>query len=160
MVETIDSPFRIGLDLIAIPKGAPLRLELRFESVSEGVLVSGTVSAPTSGECSRCLTRIDGHVDIPVTELFAYPDSATEATTEQDEVGHVLDSTVDLAQPIIDEVGIQLPLSPVCRQDCPGLCTECGMPLAEAGPGHGHERIDPRWAKLAGMFPNEPDAAR
>jgi uncharacterized protein len=150
--ETVPSPSRIGLDLVAIDEGAPLELDLRIESVSEGVLVSGTVSAPTSGECARCLTPVTGDVEIQLTELFAYPDSTTEATTEADEVGHVVDQTVDLEQPIIDAVGLALPFAPLCRPDCDGLCPECGVPLATAEPGHHHEQIDPRWAKLAGML--------
>jgi uncharacterized protein len=150
--ETVPSPSRIGLDLIAIEAGAPLDLDLRFESVSEGVLVSGTVTAPTSGECARCLTGMSGEVSVALTELFAYPDSTTAATTEDDEVGHIVDNTIDLEQPLIDAVGLELPLSPACRDDCPGLCSECGVPLAEAEPGHHHERIDPRWAKLSRMF--------
>jgi uncharacterized protein len=150
--ETVASPSRIGLEMIAIERGAPLELDLRFESVSEGVLVTGTVSAPTSGECARCLTTTSGRVEIALTELFAYPDSTTEATTEHDEVGHVVAGTVDLEQPIIDAVGLELPFSPRCREDCPGLCSVCGVALAEAEPGHHHEQIDPRWAKLAGMF--------
>jgi uncharacterized protein len=157
VTETVTSPSRIGLDLIAIDKGAPLDLDLRFESVSEGVLVSGTVSAPTTGECARCLTATRGDVEVHLTELFAYPDSTTEATTDEDEVGHIVDGRIDLQQPLIDAVGLELPLSPVCRDDCPGLCPECGVPLAEAEEGHHHERIDPRWAKLSGMFSN-PDS--
>ena len=152
VAESVPSPSRIGLDLIGIDEGAPLDLDLRFESVSEGVLVSGTVTAPTSGECARCLAGMNGQVRVHLTELFAYPDSTTEATTEQDEIGHVVDSMIDLEQPLIDTVVLELPLSPVCRPDCPGLCSECGVPLAEAEPGHHHERIDPRWAKLSGMF--------
>src|SRR6476660_2713511 len=92
--ETVPSPSRIGLDLIGVDEGAPLQLDLRIESVSEGVLVSGTVSAPTTGECARCLTPVTGHVEIDLTELFAYADSATEATTDADEVGHVVDESV------------------------------------------------------------------
>ncbi len=87
--ETVPSPSRIGLDLIGVDEGAPLKLDLRIESVSEGVLVSGTVSAPTSGECVRCLTPITGDVEIDLTELFAYPDSATDETTESDEMARV-----------------------------------------------------------------------
>src|SRR6478672_13668111 len=107
--ETVPSPSRIGLDLIGIDEGAPLKLDLRIESVSEGVLVSGTVSAPTTGECARCLTSITGDVEIDLTELFAYPDSATDETTESDEIGRVIDDTVDLEQPIIDAIGLALP---------------------------------------------------
>jgi uncharacterized protein len=157
--ETVTAPSRIGIELIGIPEGAPVALDLRLESVSEGVLVSGTLSAPTEGECSRCLTPVTGDVEIDLTELFAYPDSATEATTDDDdEVGRVVDDTVDLEQPIIDAVGMVLPFSPLCRDDCPGLCSECGAPLADfendAEP-HRHDVIDPRWAKLATMKPVE-----
>jgi uncharacterized protein len=147
----VSSPSHIGLDLVAIPPGAVLDLDLRLESVSEGVLVSGTAAAPTTGECARCLTPLTGRVEVELTELFAYPDSATDATTEKDEVGRVVDDTVDLEQAIIDAVGLALPLSPLCRPDCPGLCPDCGVSPTDAAPGHHHNQIDPRWAKLAGM---------
>jgi uncharacterized protein len=154
--ETVPNPSRIGLDLIGVADGAPLTLDLRLESVSEGVLVTGTVSAPTSGECARCLTPITGAVEIDLTELYAYPDSATDETTEADEMGRVGGSgepdTVDLEQPIIDAIGLALPLSPLCGPDCMGLCPQCGVPLATAEPDHHHDQIDPRWAKLAGLL--------
>lgn len=158
VTETVPSPVRIGLDLIAIQEGAPLDLDLRLESVSEGVLVSGTMSAPTAGECARCLTPITGDVEIALTELFAYPDSATDETSEADEIGRVVDDTVDLEQPIIDAVGLALPFVPLCGSDCAGLCAECGIPLATAEPGHQHDQIDPRWAKLAGMLDEDKDS--
>jgi uncharacterized protein len=157
--DTVPSPSRIGAELIAIEPGAPLELDLRVESVSEGVLVTGTVAAPTVGECARCLTAMQGRVEVVLTELFAYPQSTTEATTEEDEVGHVVDNAIDLEQPIIDAVGLDLPFSPVCRSDCPGLCPECGVLLA-AEPGHHHDRIDPRWAKLAQMLDDTPRGER
>ncbi|MCV7154232.1 YceD family protein [Mycolicibacterium pyrenivorans] len=152
---TVASPSRIGLDLIAVAEGAPLELDLRLESVSEGVLVTGTVSGPTSGECARCLQPITGEVEIELTELFAYPDSTTDETTDADELHRVRheggSESVDLEQPIIDAVAMALPFSPVCGPDCAGLCPECGVPLAAAGPDHHHEQIDPRWAKLASL---------
>ncbi len=151
--QSVPSPSRIGLDLIAIEPGAPLELDLRLESVSEGVLVTGTVAGPTVGECSRCLGPVTGEVEIALTELFAYPDSITESTTESDEVGHVVDHTIDLEQPIVDAVGLALPFAPMCTQDCPGLCPQCGVALAGAEPGHQHDQIDPRWSKLAGLLP-------
>lgn len=151
MHDTVPCPSRIGLELIGIQRGGPLDLDLRVESVSEGVLVTGTLVAPTTGECARCLTTFSGRVTVALTELFAYPDSVTEATTDDGEVGRVVDDIVDLEQPIIDAVGLELPFSPVCRPDCPGLCPQCGIPLATAEPGHRHDQIDPRWAKLAEM---------
>ncbi|OMC44682.1 hypothetical protein A5745_15990 [Mycobacterium sp. IS-2888] len=155
--DTVPSPSRIGRDMIAIEPGAPVELDLRVESVSEGVLVTGTVAGPTVGECVRCLTEVTGRVQVALTELFAYPDSTTEATTEEGEVGHVVGDTIDLEQPIVDAVGLELPFAPLCRPDCPGLCPECGISLA-AEPGHRHDRIDPRWAKLTQML--EPEASQ
>ncbi|MBN3453588.1 YceD family protein [Mycolicibacterium sp.] len=164
LTETVPSPARMGAELVAIEAGAPLELDLRLESVSEGVLVTGTVSAPTVGECARCLTEITGDVQIDLTELFAYPDSATDETSESDEIGRVSGDrgqpdTIDLEQPITDAVGLALPFSPLCRPDCVGLCPQCGVPLASAGPDHRHEQIDPRWAKLAKLMPTDEDQA-
>jgi uncharacterized protein len=159
MQDTVASPARIGLEMIGIAPGAPLDLDLRVESVSEGVLVSGTLSAPITGECSRCLTPFAERIVVDLTELFAYPDSLTEATTDEDEVGRVVNDFVDLRQPIVDAVGLELPFSPVCRTDCPGLCPKCGVALATAEPDHHHDDIDPRWAKLATMLGSDIEGA-
>ena len=48
--------------------------------------------------------------------------------------------------------GLALPFSPLCGPDCQGLCPDCGIPMATAEPGHRHEKIDPRWAKLASLL--------
>jgi uncharacterized protein len=157
--HTVPSPMRIGLDMIAIQQDAPLELDLRVESVSEGVLVTGTVAGPTAGECSRCLKPVDGRVQVSLTELFAYPDSATEATTEEGEVGRVVNDVINLEQAVTDAVGLELPFAPVCREGCPGLCPECGVLMADE-PGHQHDRIDPRWAKLTALLPDDADGSR
>jgi len=143
---------RIGLDLIAIESGAPVDLDLLMQSVSEGVLVTGTVKAEVVGECSRCLEPFDSSVALDLTELFAYPDSATEKTTEEDEIYRVVDDHIDLEPVITDAVGLALPLQPLCSEDCLGLCSECGIRLAIAGSDHSHEILDPRWAGLAAKF--------
>jgi uncharacterized protein len=163
--QTVPAPSRIGVELIAIAEGAPLELDLSLQSISDGVLVTGTASAPTEGECARCLTPVTGNVRITLSELFDFADADSEVGDEDDEVGHVVagDSgdTVDIEQPIIDAVGMMLPFSPVCRYDCPGLCPECGVPLADfEGAGvepHHHDVIDPRWAKLAAIIPIEQE---
>ncbi|MGW0174879.1 YceD family protein [Rhodococcus sp. NPDC003322] len=152
LTRTLPAPARIGLDLIAVPEGADVELDLRLESVSEGVLVTGTVRAATKGECSRCLEPFDGELDLYLTELFAYPDSVTEETTEEDEVYRIVDDLIDLEPVVVDAAGLELPLQPLCSEDCQGLCPECGIRLAIAESGHGHEILDPRWAALAGKL--------
>ena len=117
--------------------------------MSEGVLVTGTATAPTKGECVRCLEPFDGTAEFEFLELFAYPNSTTEATTEEGEVYHVEDDHIDLEPLIVDTAGLEFPLQPVCQPDCPGLCTECGASLAIVGLDHSHEILDPRWAGLA-----------
>ncbi|UGT56901.1 YceD family protein [Nocardia asteroides] len=154
--RTVTDHERLGLDLIAIPADAAVELDLQLQAVSEGVLVTGTVSGPTVGECSRCLEPFDDQVEIRLTELFAYPDSTTEQTTEDDEVYRMEDDLIDLEPVILDAIGLELPLQPLCTPDCAGLCPECGVRMAIAGPDHGHEILDPRWAKLANFAAEAP----
>lgn len=152
VTRTVSTPSRIGLDLVAVPVGADVALDLRLEAVSEGVLVTGTVGAVTEGECSRCLEPFEGRLDLYLTELFAYPNSVTEETTEEDEVYRIVDDLIDLEPVVVDAAGLELPLQPLCSEDCQGLCPECGVRLAIAESGHGHEILDPRWAALAGKL--------
>ncbi|HEY9314010.1 DUF177 domain-containing protein [Williamsia sp.] len=152
-----DGP-RIGLDMIAIPAGSDVDLDLRLEAVSEGVLVTGCVSGETEGQCVRCLESVSGTASVYLTELFAYPDSATDATTDADEMHRIVDDKIDLEQAIIDAVGLDLPNTPLCSENCQGLCPECGVRLAVAEAGHHHDKIDPRWAGLASKFAEEPES--
>ncbi|MFC6012852.1 YceD family protein [Nocardia lasii] len=154
--RTVTDHERLGLDLIAIPADAEVELDLQLQAVSEGVLVTGTASGPTVGECSRCLEPFDDQVEIRLTELFAYPDSNTEKTTEDAEVYRMEDDLVDLEPVVLDAIGLELPLQPLCSPDCAGLCPECGVRMAIAGPDHGHEILDPRWAKLAKFATDAP----
>lgn len=154
--RTLTTTQRIGLEMIAIPVGAPVELDLRLQAVSEGVLVTGAASGPVEGECSRCLESFTDSVEIQVTELFAYPDSTTEQTTEDDEVYRMVDDTIDLEPVVIDAIGLELPLQPLCTPDCAGLCPECGVRMAIAGSDHSHEILDPRWAGLAKFATGSP----
>jgi uncharacterized protein len=138
----------LGLDVIGIPAGEEVVLDVRLESVMEGVLVSGTAVATITGQCARCLDLLTNRLEIELTELFAYPDTATEATTDPDEVSRVVDGLLDLEPVVRDAVLLALPQAPLCTEDCPGLCPECGGKRAELGTDHRHEKIDPRWAAL------------
>ncbi|MET0235776.1 MAG: DUF177 domain-containing protein [Kibdelosporangium sp.] len=146
-VVTLESPLGIA-DVIAVPVGADVVMDVLLESVVEGVLVSGTASGPIEGTCSRCLDPIADRVEVELTELFAYPFSATEETTDEDEVPRLVDDRIDLEPVVRDAVVLALPQVPLCSPDCAGLCSGCGVKWADLGPDHGHEKIDPRWAAL------------
>ena len=148
VVRVVTAPADLGLELIGVPEGADLSLDLRMESVTEGVLVSGDVSGPVEGECGRCLRPITDSVTVSIQELYAYVHSATDETTEEDEVGRLQGDLLDLEPVVRDAVVLALPNHPLCREDCPGLCSECGVPWDELPAGHSHPQLDSRWAAL------------
>lgn len=139
----LPAPENLAVEMIGVPSGADVELDIRLEAVMEGVLVTGTARAPLSGECSRCLDPLTSEIEVDFQELFFY---TAEDAGEDDLLLH--GELLDLEPIFRDAVVLALPLSPVCGDDCPGLCAECGAKLAEAGPDHGHEKLDARWASL------------
>jgi uncharacterized protein len=146
--RVVCTPKDLGQALIRVSEGTDLRLDLRLESVTEGVLVSGRVLGTAVGECGRCLRPVETELDAPIQELFAYPDSTTDATTGEDEIGRLHGDLIDLEPVVRDAVVLALPATPLCRPDCPGLCPECGAHWDDLPADHRHERLDPRWAAL------------
>jgi uncharacterized protein len=156
----VPAPDDLRLELIGVPVGTDVALEVRFEAVSEGVLATGTVIAPLAGECARCLAPLSSSVTAGFQELYLYPDGRHDRHDKHDrhdeqeeqdaeELYYLDGDLLDLEPVFRDAVVLALPMSPLCREDCPGLCAECGAPLADAGPGHQHEaETDPRWAAL------------
>jgi uncharacterized protein len=110
------------------------------------VLVTGTATAQAAGECVRCLEPLERELHASFQELYVYPDSGD---TDDEETLRLERDLIDLEPVLRDAVVLALPLAPVCRDDCRGLCPECGMRL-DADPEHRHEAVDPRLAALAG----------
>jgi uncharacterized protein len=155
--RAVEAPPNLGVEVIGVPSGARVELELRLESVVEGVLVTGTVRAPLTGECVRCLEPLERELEADFQEMFSYPgaddrsrDAGFGDDTEEDML-FLEDGLFDLEPVLRDAVVLSLPLQPVCREDCPGLCPVCGAPFADAGPDHHHEAADIRWAALQGL---------
>lgn len=156
----------LGTEVIAVPAGSPVELAVRLESVSEGVLVSGTVNATAFGACVRCLEPVTSPVTATFQELFAYTDRAAHhrevagedagsASGDAGEEYELVGDLVDLEPVLRDAVVPTLPFTPLCRADCPGLCPQCGTPLAE-DPDHTHDELDPRWAALRSLQTDTP----
>lgn len=143
---TVPAPADLGIEVIGVPQGADVELDLRFEVVTEGVLVSGTAAAQLRGQCSRCLDDIEENASFDVQELYFYPGNEVE---EDESV--VVEDTIDLEEALRDAVVLELPFTPLCEEDCLGLCPECGANLND-DPEHMHDQsIDPRWGKLTGL---------
>jgi uncharacterized protein len=144
--HTLDIPVgeKLGEGLISVPAGENLHVDLRLESVHEGILVSADVSGEAQGECGRCLRDIRESVELEFQELFAY--SSDEAFDYE-----VRDDHVDLEPLIRDSVVLSLPFQPVCTPDCPGLDPVTGERLEGRQAQPAPEALDPRWSALAGL---------
>lgn len=142
-----EAPADLGIDVIGVPPTSPVELDLRLESVVEGVLVTGLAKVSVQGECVRCLETISDHLEIDIQELYLYPGNEID----DEEASRLEGDLLDLEPILRDGVVLELPFQPLCRDDCRGLCTECGANL-NADPDHGHgDPIDPRWAGLAAL---------
>jgi uncharacterized protein len=148
--RTVPAPADLGIEVLQVPEGSPVELDLRLEAVMEGVLVTGTADVSLAGECARCLEPITDELSVDLQELYVYEDHALP-DEEDGEVSMLQGDLVDLEPLLRDAVVLALPFQPLCTDDCPGLCPECGARLAD-DPGHAHEAaVDPRWAALADL---------
>ncbi len=144
--RTAPAPADLGVDMIGVPEGSDLLLDLRLEAVGEGVLVSGTVEVDLTGQCTRCLDPLSDHRTYDLQELYFYPGRDAE-----EDALRIQDDLVDLDPAVRAAVVLELPFAPLCRQDCLGLCPECGARLND-DPEHTHgDVIDERWSVLDGL---------
>jgi uncharacterized protein len=124
----------------AVPAGAEVEADVVLESVLGGVAVAGTVRAPWTGTCRRCLEPTTGTLVVAVREHF------TEGG-DGEETYPLHDGEVDLEPMVRDAVLLELPQAPLCRQGCLGLCPTCGADR-NAEPCDCAPPADPRWAAL------------
>ncbi|MFJ9348739.1 YceD family protein [Streptomyces sp. NPDC101237] len=169
LTRMIDAPEDFGIKgVIGVPLGAPVELDLRLESVMEGVLVTGTARARAEGECVRCLEPVGQELEADFQELFSYPDAddrgrvtaepGDDAEDDEDRF-FIEDGLFDLEPVLRDAVVLALPMQPVCQDDCAGLCSECGARLAD-DPDHHHDAVDIRWAALQGLASSTRDGEK
>ncbi|WP_394938378.1 YceD family protein [Psychromicrobium sp. YIM B11713] len=161
LVEAVPAPSDLELALIGVQEGSEIDLELSLESVHEGIFVSGSAQVHVVGECSRCLDPLAYDLSVDIQEMFFFEGlapvrAAKEDDTEtmDDEQRLVENDTIDLEPLLRDVVVTALPFQPVCQENCKGLCSECGIRLAD-NPGHHHEDLDPRWAALSDLTKNQ-----
>ncbi len=157
----IDDHEPLGFDVISIPDYEPIDIELRLESVAEGILATGRIQAEAIGECTRCLDPVEISIDESFQDLFLYEEDprqkrskkgapANEELDDSDEVKTMEGEFIDLEPSVRDAIILNLPLNPLCDPDCPGLCPTCGVKWSELPDDHAHEVTDIRWSGLEG----------
>ena len=152
--RTVPAPPReAGGIAMQVPEGQDIAVEAELESVVEGIYAHGTVTAHLEGECSRCLDPVDQDIATRFDELFLYPEKV-KAEEREDSV-LLVDDEVRLGPVVRDTLAVEADERPLCREDCPGLCAQCGFRM-EDDPDHHHEVIDERFAALKGLFDEDP----
>jgi uncharacterized protein len=152
---------RIGIPLIAVPEGDLVELDIRLESVAQGVLASAEIYAVAHGECIRCLDPVEVVIDRKIQELYRYEPTNEkgrkkrredeDVDLEGEEEHQMEGDLMDLEIPIIDAIILTLPVNPLCSDECLGLCPDCGEKWEKLPEGHAHEVIDARWSGLDGL---------
>ena len=120
----------------------PLVLDLRLESLTGAIVASGRVKGRWSAVCSRCLNPVETEFDLRLREVFE------EDPVEEETYPLLHHAEIDLEQPLRDAVLPELPIVPLCRPDCAGLCATCGGNLNEGDCDCDAVPADARWEAL------------
>ncbi|MBF0698304.1 YceD family protein [Actinomyces bowdenii] len=150
------APAQLGNEVIGVLEGSDLDIEVTLTSMDEGVLAQARAQCRIHGECVRCLRDLDEERTVSIDELYFLPEAIEAQRAQGDEEAEDLlelgETTLDLEPALRDAIIPTLPLRPLCRPECPGLCPECGERMEDLPADHHHEVIDPRWAALAGFM--------
>ena len=161
-IDTVfPAPSGIGDDIVGVREGADVRVVGSFDSIVDGLVFTGRIEAPLTAECTRCLKPIDPDWTVNATLFFPYDapgaddgrgTGEVEIIAGEDEAEDVYPLSsdgafADMESPLRDTLVEALPLQPLCREDCLGLCPQCGVDLNE-DPDHHHDVTDIRFAAL------------
>lgn len=161
-IDTVfPAPSGIGDDIVGVREGADVRVVGSFDSIVDGLVFTGRIEAPLTAECTRCLKPIDPDWTVNATLFFPYDapgaddgrgNGEVEIIAGEDEAEDVYPLSsdgafADMESPLRDTLVEALPLQPLCKEDCLGLCPQCGVDLNE-DPDHHHDVTDIRFAAL------------
>ncbi|MHB1712787.1 MAG: YceD family protein [Acidimicrobiales bacterium] len=140
----------LGTVSVVVPEGAEVEARVTLSSYPGGIMATGRVSAPWQGECRRCGGVITGAVEAEVCERFVIRASGSGVGADgamEDDAYVVAEDVLDLEPLARDAVLLELPLAPLCAEDCRGLCPRCGVDLNLEACSCKPEP-DPRWSDL------------
>ncbi len=141
------------IDLPALQVGDDLDLLflrglLRFTRTGEGLYIEGSLESEIDLECDRCLTQLNRALRVELGELLYYPPRpGTDPSENVPETG-----ALDLRPLVREHLLLDMPMHSLCRQDCKGLCAECGGNLNETTCEHPDTDLDPRLAALKSLL--------
>jgi uncharacterized protein len=124
--------------------------DVSVRRVEDEIFLNGFLDFTLRYTCARCLTEYDEENRQPLDLILQLVPEEQVPTEEQDEFILVASNkkTYNLASHVRDVITLGLPLKPICREDCQGLCSQCGTNLNENNCDCHKERIDPRWDAL------------
>lgn len=127
----------------------PVEADLVARSEAETFVVNGVLTAELLVTCSKCLKKTKERLEYPVTERF----TRRPGIAELDEDIHLVDEdAVELTPYLREAFVVQLPMAPVCKETCKGLCPVCGKDRNVESCACVQDTIDPRWAGLKQWF--------
>ena len=138
------------------------RLEgwLKFTRTDRGIWVKGRLKAEVSSQCSRCLKGFDSALNTEINEEFS---PAVESKTEAELADSVMEeeafrinrkNVLDIKEAFRQNIISRMPMKPLCKQDCVGICPDCGVDLNEAECHCDTGTVDPRWERLLELLPS------
>jgi len=128
-----------------VPAGAEMVADVVIESFDGGVAVTGKISSVWEGECRRCVAPLDGELVTDVRELFRRGGGEDEGTYPMGE------DHINIRDMVTDALFVALPVLPLCREDCRGICPRCATDLNVAACGCEEVHFDPRWSALEAL---------
>ena len=131
-----------------IVEGSKVDVELTLEALTDGIVVHGKLQADWKFECRRCLCPLTGHTEVEVQELY-------QAVISDPDAYPITGEQLDLLEMARENVLLAVPLAPLCRADCPGLCPQCGADLQSASCSCSRQVRDERWAALDALKTDE-----
>ena len=152
----------VGVDLLSVKPGEIIEVDLRLQSVDEGVLATARVIANATGECTRCLKLISWPIDENFTELYYYEVLANKSggkrgnksskeddlDLDEDDLSFMVGDEIDLEPAMRDAIILNLAVNPLCSEDCPGLEEKQGQNWAYLPVVESQSAADQRWAAL------------
>lgn len=131
----------LHLDEARIRPDAPVTIVATLESMTDGIVVQARVRVPWHDTCRRCLVELDEVAEVAVQELYQVAVTAEDAFP-------IIGEQIDLTEMVRASVLLELPLAPLCRDECAGICPVCGTNRNEQACGCSTTVVDDRWSAL------------